>query len=1025
MKNFDLIAMVLVLGMFFSIKAYSATYTFINGGGDHLWTNPANWTCDEATCNIPMSMDDVIIDGFMVEITGSSSIIINDLDLKSTVAASSITGTDLLAVTNQMNWEAGTIDIRLQMNGSGTLNIYTTGEKILNNRMLLYGTTNHSGGDIIMNDDIINYGTYNWSGGNLIINGSGTDFFNNTTGIMTISNDVKAQSDYQNFERFLNIGQCTVTAAVSTLSFELAFENAGVFINETSGDLIFEESFFIPQTGLYKGLSNNILNSNFNVQGTISPGLSPGQLTFNKFTAAANSPIIVDIEIATNDGAGIGHDQLTITETAALNGTLNVSLLNGFNPTQGDSYTIINCPNGYTGTFSTINLPNSDWDIEYLANEVVVGKLCKQSELDALIAIYNTTDGDNWINNNNWDITTTDPCKPCLDDWHGIICENGKITKLLLNNNNLSGSLPASIGNFSNVIEIDLRTNAISGAIPSEIGNLTKLETLYLFNTDVGGNIPTTFAQLSNLKALFINLNELTGIIPSELSSLSELVSLNLSDNNLVGNIPIELTDLSKLEVLALHGNDLEGSIPPEIGNMTTLEYLSLYFNELTGEIPSELGDLTNLISLDLKGNNLTGEIPSELSNLSNLEVLNLAINQLSGRLPKELGSLTLNTFNLSQNELEGCFPESYESFCGLSLANSVFASGFDFRFNTDLLGEAAFDTFMGFCDNGTYSCPINDDCIDATIIPINGTATGTNENAMNGPLPPGSNPICYQGGVYQGGEIWFKFTTPNCTDPPNIELGLNSSAFNDTRVVIYSSDGDCTTTSVFACGNNTNGTGPFELLGNDHTYACNATYYVSVFDAQNNDFGEVELYVDCDNCDVLPLELVDFSGTAQEHFNLLQWSTATEKDIAYFQIERFQDGHDWQSLDKVFPKGNTSTRQFYQAMDNQPFSNTFYRLRILENSGKEEFSDLINVQRKRTTYLDIIPNPASDIIYLNTPNDKLGIITINDVLGQIIWEGVIENGQYELNVSNWKSGVYCVSVHLGSKRKTKRLIIQ
>jgi len=58
-------------------------------------------------------------------------------------------------------------------------------------------------------------------------------------------------------------------------------------------------------------------------------------------------------------------------------------------------------------------------------------------ECEALIALYDSTDGENWRNNTGWNVTNT-PCS-----WRGITCDGGHVTILSLSSNRLSGSIPA------------------------------------------------------------------------------------------------------------------------------------------------------------------------------------------------------------------------------------------------------------------------------------------------------------------------------------------------------------------------------------------------------------------------------------------------------------------------------------------------------------------------------------------------------------------------------------------------------
>ncbi|NQU68687.1 MAG: leucine-rich repeat domain-containing protein [Candidatus Marinimicrobia bacterium] len=272
----------------------------------------------------------------------------------------------------------------------------------------------------------------------------------------------------------------------------------------------------------------------------------------------------------------------------------------------------------------------------------------------ALVALYNSTNGDNWTQNEGW-LMDTPFC-----EWYGITCENGFVTQINFGgwDNNLIGEIPAELGNLMNLTELLLQFNQLAGTIPIEFGNLSNLTTLSLNSNQLTGTIPVELGNLSNLTDLSLNNNQLTGTIPVELENLSNLTDLHLHSNHLTSTIPFELGNLSNLTDLSLGGNQLTGTIPVELGNLFNLTHLSLGSNQLTGTIPVELGNLSNLTYLFIQINHLTGTIPVELGNLSNLIYLYLDSNQLTGTIPVELGNLSnLTVLWLQYNQLTGSIP--------------------------------------------------------------------------------------------------------------------------------------------------------------------------------------------------------------------------------------------------------------------------------------------------------------------------------------------------------------------------------
>ena len=169
------------------------------------------------------------------------------------------------------------------------------------------------------------------------------------------------------------------------------------------------------------------------------------------------------------------------------------------------------------------------------------------TDREALVALYDATDGDNWNDNTNWKSD-----KP-LDQWYGIYTDgNGRVRWIDILNNKLTGSIPVELGNLTNLESLALNNNQLTGEIPVELGNLTNLESLSLDNNQLTGEIPVGLGNLTNLFALWLRGNQLTGEIPVELENLTNLRYLYLANNQLTGNLPI---GLCHIENRSFNGN--------------------------------------------------------------------------------------------------------------------------------------------------------------------------------------------------------------------------------------------------------------------------------------------------------------------------------------------------------------------------------------------------------------------------------------------------------------------------------------
>ncbi|XP_047324817.1 probable LRR receptor-like serine/threonine-protein kinase At3g47570 [Impatiens glandulifera] len=227
-------------------------------------------------------------------------------------------------------------------------------------------------------------------------------------------------------------------------------------------------------------------------------------------------------------------------------------------------------------------------------------------------------------------------------------------------NNNLGGSLPKSIGNFSRKItQFLLARNQISGSLPSSIGNLVNLRTIALHRNQMTGSIPESIGELFSLQQLYLHTNRFSGEIPSSIGNLTSLSLIGLEENMLEGKIPTSFGNCSSLSGLDLSYNQLTGSLPKEIFGLSSLSFaLAFQFNMLTGEIPEELGKLANLEMLYLSGNKLSGKIPSTIGGCQVMEKLYLNGNQLEGTIPSSLAQMKgLLELDLSMNNLSGMIP--------------------------------------------------------------------------------------------------------------------------------------------------------------------------------------------------------------------------------------------------------------------------------------------------------------------------------------------------------------------------------
>jgi Leucine-rich repeat (LRR) protein len=212
-----------------------------------------------------------------------------------------------------------------------------------------------------------------------------------------------------------------------------------------------------------------------------------------------------------------------------------------------------------------------------------------------------------------------------------------KLVLLDLGENMFHGALPSWIGDrFHQLVILSLQFNNFYGSIPSNLCYLRKLHVLDLSLNNLSGTIPicvknfSVMAQDTMSSTMstdhFYTLSVMNvsytvrydfniflmwkGVDRRYKNADTFLKSLDLSSNHLTGEIPTEMEYLFGLISLNLSRNNLSGEIISNIGNFKSLEFLDLSRNLLTGTIPSSLAHIDRLTMLDLSNNQLCGQIP-------------------------------------------------------------------------------------------------------------------------------------------------------------------------------------------------------------------------------------------------------------------------------------------------------------------------------------------------------------------------------------------------------------------------------
>lgn len=158
-----------------------------------------------------------------------------------------------------------------------------------------------------------------------------------------------------------------------------------------------------------------------------------------------------------------------------------------------------------------------------------------------------------------------------------------------------------------------------------------------------------------------------------------------------------------------------------------------------------------------------------------------------------------------------------------------------------------------------------------------------------------------------------------------------------------------------------------------------------------------------------LPVELVAFTGKAAASTVGLNWETASEKNSAYFQVERSLGAESaFQAIGKVAAAGTSTRPTNYRFVDAQPVHGTlaYYRLKQVDADGAVAYSPLVAVKAEEGVAVTAYPNPATDAITVTGPVGTHFILA--NRLGQTVQKNEIPVGQLrELSLQGLPEGVY------------------
>lgn len=188
-----------------------------------------------------------------------------------------------------------------------------------------------------------------------------------------------------------------------------------------------------------------------------------------------------------------------------------------------------------------------------------------------------------------------------------------------------------------------------------------------------------------------------------------------------------------------------------------------------------------------------------------------------------------------------------------------------------------------------------------------------------------------------------------------------------------------------------------------------------------------------------LPVELILFAGKDEGGQIRLDWSTATETNNDYFDVQHSTDGANFQTIGQVAGAGTSATQNNYYFVHHNPASGiNYYRLKQVDFDGNFEFHYVIAVHSESIALsnnqeFSIYPNPYSTgdlTIELDNmePNSSFTLYVVS-ITGNVIYQNnlTVPENQKFVNLDQLNElakGIYLVNIRQNTNLTTKRLIV-
>jgi len=162
-----------------------------------------------------------------------------------------------------------------------------------------------------------------------------------------------------------------------------------------------------------------------------------------------------------------------------------------------------------------------------------------------------------------------------------------------------------------------------------------------------------------------------------------------------------------------------------------------------------------------------------------------------------------------------------------------------------------------------------------------------------------------------------------------------------------------------------------------------------------------------------LPVKFMGFTAARSKNEVLIQWTTTEEVNASHYEIERSNDGSNWNTIATVAAKGSAASINQYRYADvNSASVTVYYRVKQVDVDGRSMFTAVKSVAKDKTN-AGVSVAGVSGTVVLQFEKQVAGSVTVQliDISGRISSTQTLNNPFGQVILPTGKKGHYIISL--------------